>query len=97
MKKMYCNYNECRRFVLKGSSRNVLSLKSEKRVIFHTTKVIVLAKIGGVFSLQISEKGYLFSVRNGHGNHQAKRVGCLGHDHTIFYVSESPKQTSRRN
>ena len=56
--------------LLKGSSRNVLSLKSEKKgVIFLTTKVLVLAKIGGVFSLQISEKGYVFSVRNKHGNH----------------------------
>ena len=47
----------------------MLSLKSEKGVIFLTTKVLVLAKIGGVFSLQISEKGYIFSVRNEHGNH----------------------------
>ena len=36
-------------FFQKGSSRNVLSLKSEKGVIFLTTKVLVLAKIGGVF------------------------------------------------
>ena len=53
----------------KGSSRNVLSLKSEKRVIFLTTKVLVLAKIGGDFPKKISEKGCLFSARNEHGNH----------------------------
>ena len=55
----------------KVSSRNVLSfmsLKSEKGVIFLTTKVLVLAKIGGDFPPQkISEKGYLFSARNEHG------------------------------
>ena len=56
-------------FFQKGSSRNVLSLKSEKGVIFLTTKVLVLAKIGGDFPPKISEKGYLFSVRNEHGNH----------------------------
>ena len=53
----------------KGSSGNVLSLKSEKGVIFLTTKVLVLAKIGGDFPPKISEKGYLFSARNEHGNH----------------------------
>ena len=47
----------------------MLSLKSEKGVIFLITKVLILVKIGGVFSLQISEKGYIFSVRNEHGNH----------------------------
>ena len=53
----------------KGSSRNVLSLKSEKRDDFLTTKVLVLAKIGGDFSPKISEKGYLVNARNEHGNH----------------------------
>ena len=66
---MYYNCNECPQFVLKGSSSNVLSLKSEKGVIFFTMKVLVLAKIGGVFPKKISEKGYLFSARNEHGNH----------------------------
>ena len=41
----------------------------KKGVIFLTTKVLILAKIGGVFLPKISEKGYLFSARNEHGNH----------------------------
>ena len=38
-------------------------------MIFLATKVFVLAKIGGDFPQKISEKGYLFSARNEHGNH----------------------------
>ena len=70
MKKMYYNCNECPRFILKGVITQCALLEIEKKgVIFLTTKVLVLAKIGGVFALQISEKGHLFSVRNKHGNH----------------------------
>ena len=46
----------------KGSSRNVLSLKSEKGLIFLTTKVLVLAKIGGVFKKKSVKRG-IFSER----------------------------------
>ena len=52
----------------KGSSRNVLSLKSEKGD-FSYNKILVLARIGGDFSPKISEKGYLFNAMNEHGNH----------------------------
>ena len=41
----------------------MLSLKSEKGVIFLTTKVLVLAKIGGVFPKKKSVKRGIFSVR----------------------------------
>ena len=37
-------------------------------MIFLTTKVLVLAKIGSDFSKKLNEKGYLFSARNEHGN-----------------------------
>ena len=66
---MYYNCNECPQFVLKGVITQCALLESEKGVIFLYNKVLVLAKIGGVFSQKISEKGYLFSARNEHGNH----------------------------
>ena len=46
----------------KGSSRNVLSLKSEKGMSFLTTKVLVLAKIGGDFPPKKVKRG-IFSMR----------------------------------
>ena len=69
MKKMYYNCNEYPWFVLKGVITRALLEIQKKGVIFLQWKFSFLAKIGGVFSLQISEKGYLFSVRNEHGNH----------------------------
>ena len=69
-KKMYYNYNECPRFVLKGVITQCALLEiGKKGWFFLQQKFSFLAKIGGVFSLQISEKGYIFSVRNEHGNH----------------------------
>ena len=49
-------------FFQKGSSRSVLSLKSEKRGDFSYNKVLVLAKIGVIF-LKKSVKRGIFSVR----------------------------------
>ena len=46
----------------RGLSRNVLSLKSEKGVIFLTTKVLILAKIGGDFYPKSVKRG-IFSVQ----------------------------------
>ena len=64
-KNIYYNCNACLQFVLKGVIMQYALLEIRKKgVIFHTPKVLVLAKIGGVFPpKKISEKGYLFSAR----------------------------------
>ena len=54
------------------------SLKSEKGMIF-LTKVLVLAKIGGVLKKKISKKGYLFSARNEHDNHKQRESDARDH------------------
>ena len=59
-KKMYYNYNECPRFVLKGVITQCALLEIGKGVIFLTTKVLVLAKIGGVFFPTNQWKGVYF-------------------------------------
>ena len=56
-------------FLKRGPHTMCSPWNQKKGVTFLTTKLLVLAKIGGVFLPKISEKGYLFSARNEHGNH----------------------------